>query len=235
MRYLRAPFALLAAAVFAIPTLAGNVEGTVKFAGTAPALKPVAMDADPGCAKKHSSPPQNEMLVLGSGNTVANVFAYVKSGLAKKDYPAPKEPVVIDQDGCRYKPHVLGVLKGQPVKIKNSDGLLHNVHALPTKNKTFNMAMPATRTEADVTFTEEEFMFKVKCDVHPWMGAYVSVMSHPFFAVTGTDGKFKIANLPPGTYEIEAWHEKLPAQTVKVTIAGDETQRADFSLSAPAK
>ena len=216
-------------------TLAGSVTGTVKYEGAVPKLPPIRMDADPGCAKKHDSPVKSEALVLGDGNTIGNIFVRVKSGVPAKDYPAPKEPVVVDQQGCRYIPHVLGVMAGQPLKILNSDGLLHNIHALPKVNKSFNMAMPATRTEAEATFTKEEFMFKVKCDVHPWMGAWVAVMTHPFFDVTAADGKFDIGNLPPGTYEIEAWHEKLKTKTASVTISGDESQTIDFSFSRPAR
>jgi plastocyanin len=225
--------AVLVAMMLSAPVLAGSVVGTVTFEGSVPKLRPVKMDADPGCAKKHSSPVKSETLVLGDGNTMGNIFVRVKSGLAKDDYPAPGTAVTIDQDGCRYRPHVLGVMQGQKIKILNSDGLLHNVHALPKVNKTFNMAMPASRTEAEVTFDQEEDMFKIKCDVHPWMGAYVQVMSHPFFDVTMTDGKFEIDNLPPGTYEIEAWHEKLKTKTTSVTISGDEEQTVDFAFSAP--
>ena len=218
-------------------TVAGSVTGTVKYDGTAPKMRQIRMDADPACAKKHASPALSEMLVMGDGNTMGNVFVRVKSGVPKKEYPAPKEPVVIDQVGCRYTPHVLGVMAGQPLKILNSDGLLHNIHALPKVNKSFNMAMPATRKEADATFTKEEFMFKIKCDVHPWMGAWIAVMTHPFFDVTATDGKFDLGNLPPGTYEIEAWHEhqRLGTKTASVTISGDESQTVDFTYSGPSK
>ena len=228
--------ALLAAALLlGGPCLAGSITGTVKYDGKVPNLRPVRMDADPGCAKKHASPVKSESLVLGEGNTMGNVFVRVKSGLAANNHTAPTEPVIIDQKGCRYVPHVVGVMAGQPIKILNSDGLLHNIHALPKINKTFNMAMPASRTEAAATFDKEEFMFKIKCDVHPWMGAWVSVMTHPYFAVTAEDGKFTIDNLPPGTYEIEVWHEKLKTKTATVTISGDEVQTADFTFSPPSR
>ncbi len=142
---------------------------------------------------------------------------------------------MLDQNGCRYEPHVLGLTVGQTLKILNSDGLLHNVHALPKINTGFNRAMPASVTEAEYTFDKEEFMFKVKCDVHPWMGAYISVMRHPFFDVTGKDGRFEIRDVPPGTYEIEIWHEKLGTKTARVTIEGDETKSVDFSMSVPSR
>lgn len=219
---------LLAGAAFA-----GSVKGTVKYDGRVPNLRPLKMDADPGCAKKHSGPVQPEVLVLGDGNTLGNVFVRVKSGLSGKSYPVPSEPVVLDQHGCQYRPHVAGIMVGQTFKVLNSDGLLHNIHALPKLNKGFNRAMPAAVTEAEYTFDKEEVMFKIKCDVHPWMGAYVGVVSHPFYAVTGTDGSFSIADLPAGTYEIEAWHEKLGTKTASVTISGDEAKTADFTFSPP--
>jgi plastocyanin len=225
--------ALLVVALAAGDALAGAVEGTVRYDGAVPNLKPIKMDADPGCAKKHSSPVKPEVLVLGDGNTMANIFVHVKGGLPAKQHPTPSEPVTIDQRGCTYVPHVLGVMVGQKLEILNSDGLLHNVHALPKINKGFNRAMPANVSSADYTFDKPEFMFKIKCDVHPWMGAYVAVMEHPYFTVTGDDGKFKIANLPAGTYEIEAWHERLGTQTFSVTISGDETQTQEVVFSKP--
>jgi hypothetical protein len=125
-------------------------------------------------------------------------------------------------------------MKGQKLTIKNSDGLLHNVHALPKVNKEFNMAMPGSRTETEVVFSEAEEMFKIKCDVHPWMSSYVAVMSHPFFDVTGPDGKFSIENVPAGTYEVEVWHEKLNTKTGSVTV-GDGNSTVDFTFSAPSR
>ena len=213
---------------------ASSISGTVTFTGKPPALKPLAMDADPACAKKHSGPVPDEMLVLGGGNTMGNIMVYVTKGLpAGKTYPAPKTPVVMDQNGCIYKPHVMGIQVGQPYKILNSDGILHNVHTLPKVNKAFNQAMPATRKEATTQFDKEEAIFHTKCDVHPWMSACVGVFSHPFFSVTGTDGKFTISGLDPGTYEITAWHERLGTQTASITVGANDKKTQDFKFARP--
>jgi plastocyanin len=214
---------------------AGTISGTVVYEGKVPALKPLAVAAEPMCAKKHATVP-NEALVLGAGNSMANVVVKVVSGLpAGKTWPAPTTPVTMDQIGCQYVPHVLGVMVGQPFKVLNSDGVLHNVHSLPKVNRSFNMAMPPTRKEATETFTKAEGMFVVKCDVHPWMQSFVGVFDHPFFAVTGTDGKFSLANLPAGTYEIEAWHEKLGTQKSTVTVGASDTKTASFKFAPPTK
>ncbi len=212
------------------PEGSSTITGTVRYEGPLPPRRTLKMDADPGCAKKHSQPVVSEALVLGPEQALANVFVRVKSGLPGGTYRTPQEPAVIDQNGCRYVPHVLGVMTGQTVKILNSDGLLHNVHALPKINQTFNTAMPATRTEAEVTFTEEE-LFKVKCDVHPWMGAWVSVVSHPFFDVTGEDGRFDLEGLPAGSYEVEVWHEKLGSETATAQVAENASAELDFTMS----
>jgi len=227
--------ALIATAALAATAGAQTISGSVVFDGKVPMLKPIAMDADPVCAKKHTAPVMSETLVLGTGNSMANVLVSVTKGLpAGKSYPAPKEPVVMDQRGCQYSPHVMGIMVNQPFKILNSDGMLHNVHALPKVNAPFNMAMPSTRTEALETFTKEEGTFIVKCDVHPWMQAYIRVLSHPFFAVTKADGKFSLANLAPGTYELEAWHEKLGTQVQTVTLVAKQAKAVAFKFAAPA-
>jgi len=229
--------AALGVAVFvaASAAQAGTISGTATYDGKVPALKPLSVAAEPICAKQHDSVP-NEMLVLGAGNTMANVLVRVVSGLpAGKAYPAPTTPVTMDQHGCQYKPHVMGIMVGQPFKVLNSDGILHNVHALSKVNATFNMAMPPTRKEASATFGKEEGMFVIKCDVHPWMQSYMGVFSHPFFAVTGPDGKYTIKDLPAGTYEIEAWHEKLGTQKSKVTVGASDTQTAAFKFAPPTK
>lgn len=213
-----------------------SITGTVNFKGNVPTLPALAMGADPACAKMHAKPAPNEMLVLGSGNTMGNILVYVSKGLpAGKTYPAPKTAAVLDQKGCQYVPHVLGIQVGQPYRILNSDGIMHNVNALPKVNKGFNMAMPATRKEAGGSFAREESVFQIKCDVHPWMSAYVGVFSHPFFSVTRTDGKFNISGLDPGTYVLTAWHERLGTQTATVTVAAKEAKTQNFTFSTPAK
>jgi plastocyanin len=226
-------------AVTVWPAVAGadsSISGTVTFAGKAPTLKPLAMDADPVCAKKHSGPVPNEMLVLGSGNTMGNILVWVSKGLpAGKKWPVPPTPVVLDQQGCQYKPHVMGIMVGQQYKILNSDSLPHNVHTLPKVNKPFNRAMPATLKEATTTFDKEEPIFQVKCDVHPWMSAYIGVFPHPFFSATSTDGKFTISGLDPGTYEITAWHERLGTQTASITVGANDKKTQDFKFTTPAK
>jgi plastocyanin len=228
----------LAAAVVAVTMSPGvalaasSITGTVTFDGKVPNIKPLAMDADPACAKKHSKPVPGEMLVLGSGNSMANVMVWVSKGLpAGKTWPAPKTPVTLDQKGCQYVPHVQGIMVGQAYRILNSDGILHNVHALPKINPSFNRPMPANLKESTATFSKPEPMFQIKCDVHPWMIAYVGVFTHPFFSATGTDGKFTISGLDPGTYEITAWHERLGPQTASITVGANETKTQNFKFT----
>lgn len=215
---------------------ASTITGTATFAGKAPTLRPLAMDADPVCAKKHAKPVLAEMLVLGSGNTMGNIIVYVSKGLpAGKTWPAPKTPVVLDQKGCLYVPHAMGIMVGQPYRILNSDGILHNIHTLPKVNASFNRAMPATLKETSTSFAKPEPIFQIKCDVHPWMSAYIGVFTHPFFSVTSTDGKFTIQGLDAGTYEITAWHERLGTQTASVTVGASDKKTQDFKFAVPAK
>jgi plastocyanin len=214
---------------------ASSVTGTVTFTGTAPKLNPLTMDADPACAKKHSGPVPSELLVLGTGNAMGNVMVWVSKGLpAGKTWPAPTAPAVLDQNGCQYKPHVMGVMVGQAYKILNSDGILHNIHTLPKINPGFNKPMPATLKETTTKFDKPEPIFHIKCDVHPWMQAYVGVFTNPFFSVTGTDGKFTLSGLDPGTYEITAWHERLGTQTATVTVPATGSKTQDFKFGVPA-
>jgi plastocyanin len=214
------------------PTGTASIAGTVTYAGAMPSLPPIQMNADPACAAKHDTPVPPQMLVLGDGNTMGNIFLKV-SNAPQGSYPVPSGKAEIDQEGCMYHPHVLGMMAGQELEFKNSDALLHNVHGLPKENREFNIGMPASLTEKSVTLNRPEPLFTVKCDVHPWMNAYVAVMSHPFWDVTEPDGQFTIGDLPAGTYTVEAWHEKLGTRTAEVTVADGESATVDFSFEAP--
>jgi plastocyanin len=218
-----------------VAVAASTITGTVVFAGKPPVLRPLDMTAEPICHKKHGSKPgPNEALVLGNGSTMGNIMVWVSKGLpAGKTWPAPKTPLVLDQDGCQYKPHVMGIMVGQPYRILNSDGILHNIHTLPKINPQFNRGQPATVKEMTTSFGKPEGMLQVKCDVHPWMTAYIGVYTHPFFSVTGTDGKFNISGLDAGTYEITAWHERLGTQTASITLAANDTKTQSFTFALP--
>jgi plastocyanin len=212
---------------------AGTVTGVVMLEGMPPANEPIKMNADPVCLKEVKGPQTQETFLVNNGN-LANVFVYVKDGLGNYVFDTPTETARLDQKGCRYVPHVFGVRVNQPVEILNSDPTLHNIHAMPKANQEFNNGQPIQGMKMTHTFTAKEVMVPFKCDVHGWMNAYVGVLDHPYFAVTGTDGKFELKSLPPGTYTIEAWHEKLGATTQSVTIAEKETKDLMFHLKAPA-
>jgi len=212
---------------------AGEVTGTVALAGTAPANEAIKMNADPVCVKANTTPQEQETYVVTDGK-LANVFVYVKDGLSAYSFDPPTGMLTFDQKNCRYHPHVFGARVGQAVEIVNSDPTLHNIHALPKDNAEFNNGQPIQGMKMTHTFTAKEVMVPFKCDVHGWMNAYVGVVDHPFFAVTDKDGKFSFKGLPPGTYTIEAWHEKLGTQTATVTIAAKETKDANFSFKAAA-
>jgi plastocyanin len=160
----------------------------------------------------------SESMVVAPDGGLTNVFVSVTAGLGDRVYAAPTTPVVLDQDGCRYVPHVFGVQVGQPVEVHNSDPTLHNVHAMPKTNDEFNFGQQSTTPPIQRTFDEPEIGVLIKCDVHGWMHAYGNVVAHPFFAVSEDDGTFEITGLPPGSYTIEAWHERLGTQTQQVTI-----------------
>jgi len=210
---------------------AASIEGTVTYEGKVPKFREIKMEADPICLSKHTEKVFPETLVLGENNAMANVFVRIKEGIFDKKFTAPVEPVVITQEGCMYTPHVIALMVGQPLKILNPDGTLHNVHALSKINSEFNLAMPKFRRETEKTFDKAEFMFPIKCDVHPWMSAWISVMDHPFFDVTKNDGKFYIDSVPEGRFVIEAWHEKLGTQTGAVIVSGRGKFEIDFVFS----
>jgi len=221
--------------ILIMPSYSGSITGTITYEGKIPKFKEIKMDADPICVTHHSEPVFPQTLVLGEGQVMSNVFVQITTGIPKKDYPVPSEPVILTQKGCNYDPHVLGVQVGQPVKILNPDGTLHNVHALSKVNPEFNLAMPKFRKEMTKVFKKEESIFPIKCDVHPWMSGWLAVLSHPYFQVTKVDGQYTIDNLPPGDYTIEAWHEKLGKQKARVKIEGGEAKEINFTFSRPDK
>lgn len=222
-----------AAAAPAVATGGATVTGHVTLAGAAPAMGTIRMDADNYCKSAHTSAVTAEDVVANNGN-LQWVMVFVKSGLpAGNTYAVPTDPVMLDQQGCMYSPHVFGVRTGQKVKIVNSDATLHNIHPLPVVNTPFNIGMPLKGMSQEKTFDKAELPpFHIKCDVHKWMSAYCAVFDHPFFAVTDKDGNFKISGLPAGTYTIEAWQEKLGTQDQSVTVTGTDSKTADFSFKA---
>jgi uncharacterized protein (DUF2141 family) len=214
-----------------------SISGKVTFDGAAPKQKKIKADADPKCAEMHAdSPLVSEEVVVNPDGTLKNVFVYVKSGLSKT-YEAPKTPVKLSQTGCHYVPHVFGMMAKQPLQIVNDDDTLHNIHAVPQAdgNKEFNLGQPTKGQQATRTFANPEVMVHFKCDVHPWMSAYVGVLNHPFFSVTGDNGAFSLKELPAGEYEVAAWHEKYGEQVQKIKVGDGETKTVDFKFSKPAE
>ena len=218
-----------AGAPAAAPATGGaTVTGKVTFAGGPPARELIKMDADAFCKSAHNEPVYTEEAVVNPNGTLEWVLVYVKDVQGK--FPAPAQAVTLDQRGCQYHPHVFGIMAGQDLKIVNSDGTLHNIHALPKLNAEFNIGQPFPKMETIKKFDKAEVPVRFKCDVHKWMGAYCGVFNHPFFATTNDQGTFEIKNLPPGNYVIEAWHEKYGTQTQNVTVAGSETKTVDFGF-----
>ena len=209
------------------PATAGNVTGSIMLEGEPPAAEMIRMNSDPVCVKQATDNETN-YYVVGEGGGLGNVFVYVKEGL-QGDFPPASDTVILDQQGCRYMPHVFGIQVGQTLQVVNSDPTLHNIHATPANNPEFNTGQPIQGMTFDRTFDNVEVMVPFKCDVHGWMNAYLGVLDHPFFAVTAPDGSFDISGLPPGDYVIEAWHEELGTQTQNVTVAEGGT--AELSLT----
>jgi len=209
------------------PATAAAISGTVKFDGAAPKAAKIDMSQDPGC--KGTNEAEN---IVVSGGDLANVFVYVKDGLGNRAFDAPKDAVTLDQKGCQYHPHVLGVMAGQTVDIKNDDPTTHNIHPTPKDNREWNESQPPSSADIQKNFAREEIMLPVKCNQHPWMKMYINVVKNPFFAVTAKDGTYEIKGLPPGDYTIAFVHEKLGEQDQKVTVAAKDTKTVDQSFKA---
>jgi plastocyanin len=205
-----------------------TITGTVKYEGTSEKPRVIRMDSDPLCMPE--GPQTSEVLIVGPGNGLQNAFVYVKDGLGDHKFTAPQTPLVLDQKGCKYSPHVFGVQVGQPVIIVNSDPTLHNIHAVPKANAEFNFGQAVKGMKTTRMFDKQEVMVPFRCDVHGWMAAYGGVVAHPYFAVSKADGTFAIKGLPAGTYTIEVWHERLGTQTTKVTVDGKSSATANVAF-----
>ena len=211
---------------------AGNITGTVMLEGTPPEADTIRMNSDPACSEKTGNATLTEYYVVGEDGSLANVFVYVKGeGLDDRSFPVPSNAVDLDQNGCQYSPHVFGIQVGQTLTVRNSDNTLHNIHATPSTNAEFNTGQPIQGMTFDREFDEVEVMVPFKCDVHSWMNAYVGVLDHPYFGVSGSGGVFEINTLPPGEYEIEAWHEILGTQTQTITVGENETVEVSFAFT----
>src|SRR5580765_5028819 len=209
----------------------GTISGAVSLKGQPPKMKSLDMTADPGCP----TGPQPAEVVVTKDGKLANVFVYVKEGLPQGNFAVPSDPVTLDQKGCRYIPHMLGIMAGQPLKITNTDTADHNIHDMPSNNPAFNESQTPTDQPVTKKFSNAEMMIPVQCNQHPWMRAYINVMSHSYFAVSGPDGSFEIKNLPPGEYTIAAVHERFGEQTMKVKVGAKENAKAAFVYSAAAQ
>ncbi len=212
----------------------GTITGKITFTGAKPKLATIKMDQDPVCVGKHSSPVHVEDGDVSANGTLPNVFVYIKEGADKYAWPTPSDAVTLDQDGCMYKPHVLGVQVDQTLHIVSSDATTHNIHPQPKDNREWNESQAPGAAALDKKFARAEVMIPVKCNQHPWMKAYVGVVKNPLFAVTGADGTFTIKGVPPGDYTIEAWTATGGAQgqtqEQKVTVGAKEAKTVDFGF-----
>ena len=216
------------------PSTVGTLKGRIVFEGEAPAPKQISVKGNPECAALHAGGViTSEEMVVNNG-ALQNVFVYIKEGLEDYSFTAPAEPVTIENKTCMYVPHVSGVRVGQPVNFLNQDSTLHNVHSYPKASKPFNLGLPLVGMKQTKKFDAPEIMVPLKCDVHPWMQGYIGVVAHPYFSVSDAEGKFELKNLPPGEYTVEAWHEKLGAQSQKIKIEPQETKEIEFKYSASA-
>ncbi len=215
------------------PSTAASIHGVIHFTGAAPAPVQIDMGMDPGCTILSHEPNFSQQYVVNHG-ALANVYIYVKQGLEGKTFAVPSTPVILDQKGCRYEPHVLALMSGQTLRILNSDPTMHNVHAQPNapSNPQWNMSQMPKGAPIEKTFHDPEVMMPFKCNQHPWMKAYVSVAANQFYAISDADGKFEIKGLPPGEYTLAAVHEAAGEKTQTLTLDPKDNKTVDFSFAA---
>jgi hypothetical protein len=212
------------------PETAGSVTGQIHFKGRKPAPKAIDMSEEPACVEAHHGKAYDESLVVNKKGDLANAFIYIKSGLEGKTFEIPADPVTIDQNGCWFRPRVLGIQTGQVLKVVNSDPVTHNIHPMAVVNREWNHSQGSDDPPLARKFLKPEIMIRVKCNIHSWMHAFIGVLDHPYFAVSGDGGTFEIKNLPPGTYTINVWQETLGTQEQQITVLPHGKAEANFTF-----
>jgi len=210
----------------------GTIRGVIQVNGDFPPPKKVSFGTETACNAAHDGPVYFDTALASEGK-LQNAFVWVKQGLEGYAFPTPTEEQVVDQRGCIYQPHVVGVQVGQPLTFVNSDATTHNVHTMPSKGTGANFSMPRKGMRSTRTFKRPQVMMKTKCDIHPWMSAWIGVVPHPAFAISAADGTYEIKGVPPGDLVLEVWHEKLGTQTQTVTLAAKGEASIDFSFELP--
>lgn len=209
---------------------AGSISGILKYTGKRPVPKLIDISQDPTCVKAHKGKPYDESLVVDSKGNLGNAFVYIKKGLEGKTFEPPADPVTLDQSGCWFRPHVMGIMVGQQLIITNSDPVTHNIHPVAQINREWNHSMGPGDEPLKRKFTKPEIMVPVKCNIHDWMHAFIGVTENPYFAVSKDDGTFKLENLPPGTYTLGVWQEKLGVQEQTITVSAKSDTPANFTF-----
>jgi plastocyanin len=204
----------------------------VRFEGTSAAQTVLQLSGWSECAAQHpeGNPPAGDVLV--NDGKLQNAVVYVKDGLGDRVFAVPTTPVVLDQQGCVFLPRILGAQTDQPIKMLNSDAMAHNVHGLPQNSSAWNFSLGVKGASRTISVAKPEAMIEIKCDIHPWMKAYLGVFEHPYFALSGADGRFTLKDLPPGEYTIEAWHERFGTRSQKVTLGSKEMKEVEFAFAA---
>ena len=216
------------------PATAGVISGKVTFSGKAPVMPLLDMSPNPACERLNKKPRRAEEVIVNANGTLKNTFVWIKSGLPDAHWDPPAEFAKLDQEGCVYEPHVLGLMLGQKLEISNSDTVNHNIHADSTVNEAWNVTEPPRAERRMTRFSKQEIMFPVTCGVHPWMRSYLAVVSHPFFAVTGDDGSFKLNGVPPGTYTVEAVHERYGKKEMRIVMGPKESKDLEIGYAVEA-